>query len=125
MKTIQTTQIKLYGCTHDLMEKHYEMDSFLELLVDQLGMTKIPEHYIGLNPNSFYFDDKLVTGDEVGVTGTILLYESHVAAHAWPHKNGEAYIVISSCKEYDPLMIALWIVGYTQVKSFHFETMKF
>lgn len=38
---------------------------------------------------------------EIGISGILILVESHIAIHTWPERN-YARVEISSCREFDP-----------------------
>jgi S-adenosylmethionine/arginine decarboxylase-like enzyme len=105
-KLVQTAQINLYGCEREKISSKEYIENFLESLVVSIHMTKIPKKMIGhANPSVFVFnpDDVKRSVVENGITGTILLYESHCAIHTWPSEYYDdfATVIISSCKDYD------------------------
>ena len=65
---------------------------FLYELPDQIGMTKITQPYV------FPYSG-LVPEDE-GITGVVIIAESHISIHTFPLKN-YAFIDIFSCKPFD------------------------
>lgn len=105
-KILQTAQINLYNCNIESISSENFIRSFLKKLVDFIGMNRIPSKFVkSKNPLSFDFKSEAAKRDpkESGVTGLIILYESHCAIHTWPSDeyNRFACVVISSCKEYD------------------------
>jgi S-adenosylmethionine decarboxylase len=65
---------------------------FLHELPEKIGMTKITQPYV------FPYSG-LVPEDE-GITGVVIIAESHVSIHTFPLKN-YAFIDIFSCKPFD------------------------
>ena len=113
---LRTTHINVYDCKdHPILLDPVEMNSFLVKLVNFISMTVIPPELMEKgtkNPSSFLFEPSNRDKVEYGVTGTVILYESHIAAHSFPYKhNGFINVVITSCKEYDPELTVLWVSG--------------
>jgi S-adenosylmethionine decarboxylase len=65
---------------------------FLHELPEKIGMTKITQPYV------FPYSG-LVPEDE-GITGVVIIAESHISIHTFPLKN-YAFIDIFSCKPFD------------------------
>lgn len=126
---LRTTHINVYDCgNHPILLNPIEMDNFLIELVDFISMTVIPPELMGKdtkNPKSFLFEPSHRNKVEYGVTGTVILYESHIAAHSFPYKhNGFINVVITSCKEYDPTMTVLWVIARLGSKKYKYFSKK-
>ncbi len=65
--------------------------NFLNTFPDQIGMTKIS------TPHVFPYEG-LVPEDR-GITGTVIIAESHISVHTFPLKN-YAFIDVFSCKPF-------------------------
>ena len=118
MNTLHTTQIKLDGCNLSKISSTEFCRAFLVDLVKFIDMTIIPEDMInGPNPSVFNFDAAKahLPAAEDGVTGVVILCESHCAIHAW-NSDCSASIIISSCKKYDPVTTASFCRGYFDAK---------
>jgi S-adenosylmethionine decarboxylase len=105
-KILQTTQVNLYGCDKQLIGNEKVVKQFLESLVQFIGMNKIsPTLVKSKNPAVFNFESARVERPNVedGITGVIILYESHCSIHTWPadEYGNFACVLIHSCKEYD------------------------
>ena len=84
---------------------------FLHELPDKIGMTKITQPYV------FPYSG-LVPEDE-GITGMVIIAESHISIHTFPLKN-YAFIDIFSCKPFDWSNISNIIK-----ETFHADEMEF
>lgn len=76
----------VFGCTAEDISYVDRIKSYLNELVDTIHLSKISESYKQFEP--------------VGVTGFILLEESHISIHTWPENNFVA-IDVFSCKKFD------------------------
>jgi S-adenosylmethionine/arginine decarboxylase-like enzyme len=102
-----------------------EMNKFLTKLVSFIGMNVIPDSITKQkNPNSFIYSPIDKNDLDHGVTGYVILVESHACAHSWQNQDF-LNVAITSCKKYDPQITTLWIAGYTKSKIFKFESISF
>ena len=100
------------------------LNEFLEDLVQKLNMKKIPEGTtLNQNPHSFVFSPRDVPHTEYGVTGSIMMYESHCAAHTWSYL-GQLSITICSCKPFCTNSILDWITTYVGSSFYDFQVIK-
>ncbi|NRB60516.1 MAG: adenosylmethionine decarboxylase [Winogradskyella sp.] len=76
----------VYNCNADQLSFIPEIKQILNAIVDELDLTKVGEKYKQFEP--------------VGVTGFILLEESHVSIHTWPEHQFAA-VDIFSCRPFD------------------------
>lgn len=67
-----------------------EVRRFLVELVENLGMRILAGPLVGREGGRM---------DKSGVSGVVILYESHAAIHTYPHL-GEAFLDVFSCKPY-------------------------
>jgi len=122
---LRTTQINVYDCVHPLMNDPKEMSIFLSKLVEFIGMTIIPEELIGQkNPHSFPYKPESKPVEDHGISGSVILVESHVAAHSWC-KNNFLNVVITSCKDYDAAITSMWVTRYCEANMFQYDSLKF
>ncbi len=81
-----------YGADSAMLEDTEAIRRFLDEYPDAIGMTKItPPHvytYVGQNP------------EDVGVSGFVLIAESHISVHTFPKRN-YVNIDVFSCKDFD------------------------
>jgi len=83
--------IDIFGCKKNLDNQVF-IKSFLDKLPGKIGMNKLSEPIV--KP---YGGGKLDSG---GITGVILVSESHISIHTYP-KEKYASIDVYSCKEFD------------------------
>lgn len=83
--------LDVYNCTKDKLAYKDAIEVILNKIVDILQLTKVGESYKQFEP--------------VGVTGFILLEESHVSIHTWPEHQFAAIDVFScrSCLDIDKI----------------------
>ncbi len=81
----------IYNCRTDKLEYSKNIEVILNKIVAVLKLTKVGESYKQFEP--------------VGVTGFILLEESHVSIHSWPEHKFAALDVFScrSCLDIDKI----------------------
>lgn len=91
-----------YGCPKKKLSDVNFVAKFLDALPDTIGMTKIMPPYVfqysGLKPEDW------------GVSGIVLIAESHISIHTFADK-GFATIDIYSCKDFDVETAAEYIVS--------------
>jgi len=61
---------ELYGVRPELISREEVVRSIVEEVVDKAGLTKVGSVYKQFNPH--------------GVTGIVLIAESHISVHTWP-----------------------------------------
>lgn len=85
-------KMDLAGCEWEFISDLSHHFNFLSELPGMIGMTKITQpyvfHYSGLVP-----EDK-------GITGNVIIAESHIAIHSFELK-GHIFVDIFSCKYFD------------------------
>lgn len=89
-----------YGGERDRLADERVVRKFLDETPGRIGMSKISE------PATFHYDG--VTPGDGGVSGFVVVAESHLSIHTWP-EYGVLWADIFSCKEFDvePVMDAL------------------
>ena len=81
-----------YGCDRQLLEDIAHIYNFLSEYPACMGMTKIMPPYV------FRYDAK--NQDDWGISGFVLIAESHISVHTFPEKNFLS-LDIFSCKKFD------------------------
>jgi S-adenosylmethionine decarboxylase len=81
-----------YGCDRRLLEDLSLIYTFLSDYPSRINMTKIMPPYV------FRYDAK--NQEDWGISGFVLIAESHISIHTFPEKNYLS-VDIFSCKEFD------------------------
>ncbi|NQY81152.1 MAG: S-adenosylmethionine decarboxylase [Candidatus Caenarcaniphilales bacterium] len=84
--------MEAYGCERGLMTDIEAMIDLLDRLPSKMDMTKI------MPPYAFKYSGKVE--EEWGLSGVVLIAESHIALHTFPDKNGFLTVDIFSCKDF-------------------------
>jgi len=84
--------LDLNDCNPDRLDDLDLCFKVLDELPDEIGMTKITQ------PHVFRYRG-LVPEDE-GITGVVIIAESHISLHTFPRKN-YAFVDVFSCKSFD------------------------
>ncbi|MFH1095551.1 MAG: adenosylmethionine decarboxylase [Candidatus Micrarchaeota archaeon] len=82
----------LYGCNKKKLKDVGFVYNFLDEMPGLVGMTKI------MPPYTFQYNG--VKPEDWGVSGIVLIAESHISIHTFPEK-GFASVDIFSCKDFD------------------------
>ena len=81
-----------FGANPKILENEGTIHQILDHYPDQIGMTKVAPpyvfRYIGSKPEDW------------GISGFVLIAESHISIHTFPEK-GYVNIDVFSCKEFD------------------------
>ena len=91
-----------YGCDRSKLESEEFIYRFLDEFPDDIGMTKI------MRPSVLKYSGTGV--DECGISGFVLIAESHVSIHTFP-ATGYVSIDIFSCKSFDLAAAESEIIG--------------
>jgi S-adenosylmethionine decarboxylase len=81
-----------YGGDRELLSSETLVRSLLDRFPGEIGMTKISEPYV--------IEYKGVKPDDWGVTGFVIIAESHIAVHTFP-EHGYVWVDVFSCKEFE------------------------
>jgi S-adenosylmethionine decarboxylase len=84
--------LEAYGCSKTKLADLTLISNALEAYPDQLKMTKIMPPYV--------FKYSGAVPDDWGVSGIVLIAESHISIHTFPDK-GFVTLDIFSCKDFD------------------------
>ena len=87
----------------DLLNNHNKIFELLNNLPDYIGMTKITQPYV--------FPYKGVVPDEYGITGVVIIAESHISIHTFPEKN-YLFMDIFSCKSFNTEKTKEYILNF-------------
>jgi S-adenosylmethionine decarboxylase len=95
----------------DALNDYTKVFKFLHELPDKIGMTKITQPYV--------FPYAGLVPEDEGITGIVIIAESHISIHTFPLKN-YAFIDIFSCKPFDWSNISNIIKDKFQVDDMDF-----
>jgi S-adenosylmethionine decarboxylase len=101
--------LEAYGCSKEKLADMGLMSQTLDAYPAQLAMTKIMPPYV--------FTYKGTVPDDWGVSGIVLIAESHISIHTFPDK-GFATLDIFSCKDFDVDQAAEYFVSVFNPESF-------
>lgn len=85
--------LDMYGCNNDVIASIDSIFTLLNRLPEDISMTKISQ------PHVFKYHGKVP--DDWGITGTVILAESHISIHTFPERNNFVTMDIYSCKDFD------------------------
>ena len=84
--------LDMYGVPESVFRDHHGMYTFLDKFPDKIGMTKVSA------PHIVFFENDAQTPP--GISGYIILAESHISFHTWPDKSYVS-LDVYSCKDFD------------------------
>ena len=87
--------LDLYGCEKKKLVDVKFVLNFLGELPKILGMKKVS------GPHLLEYPANPETWDKGGISAIVIIAESHISIHTFPHPNGYMNIDIFSCKEFD------------------------
>jgi S-adenosylmethionine decarboxylase len=82
-----------FGCTPESVTSLDLISGFLSFLPEKIGMERISPPYV------FQYSGKEPL--DWGITGTVILAESHCSAHSFPDRDNFVAFDILSCKSFD------------------------
>ena len=86
--------LDLYGCNRRKLSDIEFVNKLLDVMPGNIGMTKI------MPPHCFWYDGKRESFDKGGVSGFVIISESHISIHTFPEQR-YASVDIFSCKQFD------------------------
>lgn len=98
-----------YGCDYDSLNSIDKIYEFLDTTPDLISMTKIMHPYV------FKYTGKVP--EDWGLSGFVLIAESHISIHTFPEKEFFS-LDIFSCKRFDLLSCVDLVKKFFQVKRF-------
>ncbi len=101
--------IDLQNCNRKKLGDLDFVFQILDKLPPKIGMTKITAPYV------FKYTEGIVPEDW-GITGFVVIAESHISIHTYPEK-GYAFMDVFSCKEFDTEKAAGFIVKAFEAKK--------
>ena len=96
------------GCSYEKLSDLNIITDLLNNLPDKMNMTKVMPAYV--------FPYKGEVAEDWGLSGIVIIAESHLAIHTFPDK-GFLTVDIFSCKDFDVKMAVTEIVNAYQPKT--------
>ena len=84
--------LDLTGCPKEILENYELHFNYLKTLPEMIGMTPIIQPYV--------FPYSGLVPEDRGITGIVIIAESHLFIHSFQEKN-YTFIDIFSCKDFD------------------------
>ena len=90
-----------YGCPKEKLSDMDLVFNTLDKLPEEIGMQKIMPPYV--------FKYKGLVPEDWGVSGVVLIAESHISIHTFPDKE-HVFVDVFSCKDFDTAMATEFMV---------------
>ncbi len=100
--------LDLNECNPDILDNLDACFKLLNELPPKIGMNKITQPYVFRYQGRFPGDD--------GITGVVIIAESHISLHTYPQKKF-VFVDLFSCKEFDTQLAQDYIIEYFQSKA--------
>lgn len=84
--------LDMWDCPKDILTNLQVHFDFLNEMPDRIGMIKITQPYV--------FPYKGIVPENGGITGFVVIAESHISVHSFEEKNF-VFVDIFSCKEFN------------------------
>lgn len=85
-----------YEASRALLSNYQTIFDLLNRLPEEIGMTKITQPYVF----PYYCGQTEAGHPEWGITGVVIIAESHISIHTYPEK-GIFFLDVFSCKSFD------------------------
>lgn len=96
--------LNLYDCEQEVLTDASQIECILNYAASHAGMTKVGEAFHEFQPS--------------GITGVILLAESHICVHTWPEHNMAAIDVFSCTCDDKAHIVTDILVSKFKAKNF-------
>ncbi|MFH1851515.1 MAG: adenosylmethionine decarboxylase [Candidatus Neomarinimicrobiota bacterium] len=100
--------LDLSNCNPDKLNDLEYCYRLLDSLPESIGMTKITRPYV------FRYEGKVP--EDAGITGVVIIAESHISIHTYPLKN-YAFVDVFSCKPFDVEKTKTYIIEALESKT--------
>lgn len=109
--------LDLYECNEKKISSEEFISNFLERIVKEIKMRKVS------GPHVFLIPPNPKTFDKGGISGYVLIAESHITIHTFT-KQRFASVDIFSCKEFDVKRTEEFVVKELEAKKYERRHMK-
>jgi S-adenosylmethionine decarboxylase len=101
--------LDLTECNTDRLKDYDLVFNILSDLPERIGMTKITQPYV--------FPYSGLVPEDKGITGTVIIAESHISIHTFQEKD-YCFVDVFSCKDFDVDYATDYIVDAFESKRF-------
>ncbi|MFH1846886.1 MAG: adenosylmethionine decarboxylase [Candidatus Omnitrophota bacterium] len=101
--------LDLRECNEDKLKDYNLVFDILHNLPEQIGMTKITQPYV--------FPYSGLIPEDKGITGTVIIAESHISIHTFQEKD-YCFVDVFSCKDFDVEFAADYIIKAFESKKY-------
>ncbi len=101
--------LDLSECNPDKLSDYNHVFNILDELPDKIGMTKITQPYV--------FPYSGLVPEDKGITGTVIIAESHISIHSFQEKD-YCFVDVFSCKHFDVDLAAEYLISAFESKKY-------
>lgn len=101
--------IDAHGIDRKKLESHKGIFDLLNDLPSKFGMRKLTIPYV------VFCEEENKKGDW-GISGFVMIYESHISCHTWP-EIGYVSMDVYSCRDFDEKKIIIFLKNYWDCKD--------
>ena len=101
--------IDAHGINRKKLENHKEIFDLLDDLPAKFGMRKLTIPYV-------VFCEEGDKNGDWGISGFVMIYESHISCHTWP-EIGYVSMDVYSCRDFDEKKIIAFLKNYWGCKD--------
>ncbi len=101
--------LDLSKCNPDKLSDYNLVFSILDELPEKIGMTKITRPYV--------FPYSGLVPEDKGITGTVIIAESHISIHTFQEKD-YCFVDVFSCKDFDVEYAAEYLVDVFESRKY-------
>ena len=101
--------LDLKKCSREKLSDYNHVFNLLNDLPEKIGMTKITQPYV--------FPYSGLVPEDKGITGTVIIAESHISIHTFQEKD-YCFVDVFSCKDFDVDLAAEYLINAFESKSY-------
>jgi S-adenosylmethionine decarboxylase len=101
--------LDLEQCNPDKLKDYDLVFNVLNELPEKIGMTKITQPYV--------FPYSGLVPEDKGITGTVIIAESHISIHTFQEKD-HCFVDVFSCKHFDVEFAAEYLVNAFESRKY-------
>ncbi|MGD2279328.1 MAG: adenosylmethionine decarboxylase [Candidatus Omnitrophota bacterium] len=101
--------LDLRECNSEKLKDYDLVFNVLNDLPERIGMTKITQPYV--------FPYSGLVPEDKGITGTVIIAESHISIHSFQEKD-HCFVDVFSCKDFDVEFAANYLIDVFESKKY-------